>query len=160
MVMKSLHLILGCCMAFAVSIMIGLSLYSCKSKKMVEQSSHKDSLAMVAYKSETDSSYFQRLIEQQSEETAIQVVYYQPTKDTSFHVTGTYVSKVVNLVHKKQLDKKNDVDKSVEKKETQESQHEVSEDSERKEEPAPKRNIGLVIFILIITGLYLWSYKR
>ena len=115
---------------------------------------------MVAYKSETDSSYFQRLIEQQSEETAIQVVYYQPTKDTSIHVTGTYISKVVNLVHKKQLDKKNDVDKSVEKKETQESKHEVSEDSESKEEPAPKRAIGLVIFILIITGLYLWSYKR
>lgn len=158
--MKSWHLILGCCMAFAVSMMIGLSLYSCKSKKMVEQSSHKDSLAMVAYKSETDSSYFQRLIEQQSEETAIQVVYYQPTKDTSIHVTGTYISKVVNLVHKKQLDKKNDVDKSVEKKETQESQHEVSEDSESKEEPAPKRAISLVIFILIITGLYLWSYKR
>ena len=48
--MKSVHLVLGCCLMFMGVMVMGVSLHSCKSKKAIEKSVQVDIMALAVYK--------------------------------------------------------------------------------------------------------------
>ena len=98
--MKSVHLVLGCCLMFMAVMVMGVSLYSCKSKKAIEKSVQVDSMAMSAYKEELDSFAFRRLLERYNKHWTLEVLHYHPIYDSTGKVTDTYLEKRVQMSHR------------------------------------------------------------
>lgn len=161
MVMRSVYLILGCCLMFAAVMVMGVSMQSCKSKKLAESSFKVDFNAMSACKEELDSFAFRRLIERYNKNFSLEIRHYRPVKDSTFEVKDTYLDTWISLKshHLHQRDSSG-FDAMLLVKEDS-TMTEASEETEAKEEESvPKAKNSKIIFYLVLAYLlYLWMKK-
>lgn len=158
MAMKSVYLILGCCLMFAAVMVMGLSMQSCKSKRAMEKSVQVDSLGMSAYKEELDSFAFSRLLERYQKNWSLEIRHYRPVKDSTGKVTHTYLEKDIRMRHRHEKER----DSSgwdvllISKEDSTEVR--VSEDTEHKEEPVTRDY--KIFFLLLLMALLFVRMKN
>ena len=159
MVMRSIYLILGCCLMFAAVMVTGLSMQSCKSKRSMEKSVQVDSVSMTAYKEETDSFAFRRLLERNNKHWTLEVLHYRPVFDSTGKVAQTYLEKRIQMQHQHEKERDgtgfdatfNTIEDSIESS--------VSEETDENEEPAPAKGNKIFFYLVLAYLLYLWMKK-
>ena len=63
MVMRSIYWILACCLMFAAVMVMGLSMQSCKSKKLVESVTQVDSVGQNHHQEVDDSLFLEQFFQ-------------------------------------------------------------------------------------------------
>ena len=160
MVMRSIYLILGCCLMFAAVMVIGVSMQSCKSKRGLEKRMQVDSMGMSAYKEELDSFAFRRLLEYYNKNFTLEIRHYHPVKDSTFEVTDTYLDTWISLKsnHSHQRDSSGFDSMQLVKEDS--TMTDVSEETEEKEEePALAKENKIIFYLVLVYLLYLWIEK-
>ena len=156
--MKSIRLLLGCCFMFAATMVIGMSLHSCKSKKAIEKSVQVDSMAMSAYKEELDSFAFRRLLERYNKHWTLEVLHYHPIYDSVGKVTDTYLEKRIQMSHRHEHERDNsglDVVHLI-----REDSIEVSLDKSESVEEKPLANEFKIFFCFVLLTLLFVRLKN
>ena len=148
--MKSVHIVLGCCLMFMAVMVMGVSLHSCKSQKAIEKSVQVDSMSMSAYKEELDSFAFRRLLERYNKHWTMEVLRYHPIYDSVGKVTDTYLESRIQMSHRHGRERDSsgwDVVHLIHKDST-----EVSTDKNESVEEKPLANEFkmLIVFMLIL----------
>jgi len=160
MVMRSIYLILGCCLMFAAVMVTGLSMQSCKSKRSMEKSVQVDSVSMTAYKEETDSFAFRRLLERNNKHWTLEVLHYRPVFDSAGKVAQTYLEKRVQMQHQHEKERDGTGLDATSRAIEDSTESSVSEETDEKEEPAPKTKNGKIIFYLVLAYLLFHWMKK
>lgn len=157
--MRSILWIFGCCLIFAVTLLTGISLQSCKVSKDVSRTEQVDSHYMDAYYRKDDAAQFAALLERFAENFKIEVKEYLPLPDSMGQPTQVYLAKHVQAARNRL---KNSVGSSVsaESEQTEEASQtdthfESEEDVETEREP-PYWKYGLAAFVLWA----IWIYYR
>ena len=147
--MKSICWILCCSLMFAVVMVMGITMQSCKSKKMVQSTSTVDSVGVVYHRSVNDSLYFEEFIRRNKKRFEIDVTWYRPVKDSTGKVTGSVPDKRLGL--------KVDIDSTTHEKsggavrlaETDSTEVEIQRKESEEERPPPDEYKIFFIFLLL-----------
>lgn len=152
--MRSIYLILGCCLMFSAVMIMGICMQSCKSKRSMEKSEQVDSIALSACKEEMDSFTFRRLLERRNKSWTMEVLQYRPIFDSAGKVTDTYLEKRIQLSHRHEKERDSSVHHVMMQTKENNTDVQVSKESESKEEPAPKYH-RIFLFLVLAFLLYL-----
>ena len=158
MVMRSVYLILGCCLMFAAVMVMGVSMQSCKSKRSMEKSVQVDSLGMTAYKEEMDSFAFSRLLERYNKNWTLEIRHYRPVKDSTHKVTGSYLDTRINLTHRHEKERDSAGWDVVLRAKEDSTEAMVSEASESEEEPA-STDYKILFYSVLVILVFQWMKK-
>lgn len=158
MVMRSVYLILGCCLMFAAVMVMGVSMQSCKSKRAMEKSVHVDSVGMSAYKEEMDSFAFRRLLERYNKNFSLEIRHYRPVKDTTFEVTGTYLEEHILFSHRHEKERDSSGWDVVLREKEDNTEATVSAESESEEEPA-STDYKILFYSVLVILVFQWMKK-
>ena len=147
--MKSICWILCCSLMFAVVMVMGITMQSCKSKKMVQSTSTADSLGVDYHQSVNDSLFFEEFIRRNKKRFEIDVTWYRPVKDSTGKVTGSVPDKRLGL--------KVDIDSTTHEKsggavrlaETDSTEVEIQRKESEEERPPPDEYKIFFIFLLL-----------
>ena len=147
--MKSICWILCCSLMFAVVMVMGITMQSCKSKKMVQSTSTVDSVGVDYHRSVNDSLYFEEFIRRNKKRFEIDVTWYRPVKDSTGKVTGSVPDKRLGL--------KVDIDSTTHEKsggavrlaETDSTEVEIQRKESEEERPPPDEYKIFFIFLLL-----------
>ena len=147
--MKSICWILCCSLMFAVVMVMGITMQSCKSKKMVQSTSTADSLGVDYHQSVNDSLFFEEFIRRNKKRFEIDVTWYRPVKDSTGKVTGSVPDKKLGL--------KVDIDSTTHEKsggavrlaETDSTEVEIQRKESEEERPPPDEYKIFFIFLLL-----------
>ena len=158
MVMRSVYLILGCCLMFAAVMVMGVSMQSCKSKKLVQSTSAVDSVGVYCHHSVEDSLFFEEFIRRCQKRFEIDVTWYSPVKDSTGKVTGS--------VPEKKLGLKVDVDGLTHKKNggavrlavADSTETEVQRKESKEERPPPDEY--KIFFLFLLLALFFVHIKK
>lgn len=149
MVMRSVYLILWCCLMFAAVMVMGLCMQSCKSKKMVQTTSTVDSAGVNYHQSVNDILFFEEFIRRNQKRFQIDITWYHPVKDSTGKVTGSVPEKTLGF--------KVDIDSTTHKKsggsvrlaETDSTDVEMQRKVSKEEHPPPDEYKIFFCFILL-----------
>ena len=147
--MKSICWILCCSLIFAVVMVMGITMQSCKSKKMVQSTSTVDSVGVDYHQSVSDSLFFEEFIRRNKKRFEIDVTWYRPVKDSTGKVTGSVPDKRLGL--------KVDIDSTTHEKsggavrlaETDSTEVEIQRKESEEERPPPDEYKIFFIFLLL-----------
>lgn len=158
MVMRSIYWILACSLMFAAVMVMGVSMQSCKSKKLVQSTSAVDSVGVYYHHSVEDSLFFEEFIRRCQKRFEIDVTWYSPIKDSTGKVTGS--------VPEKKLGVKVDVDSSTHKKNggavrlavADSTEAEVRRKESKEERPPPDEY--KIFFLFLLLALFFVHIKK
>ena len=150
MVMRSIYLIMGCCLMFAAVMVMGLAMQSCRTKKLVDQQTQVQAETMTAYKEELDSMAFCRLLERNRRLFSLEVRHFRPVKDSTGKVTDTYMDKQVWLTHHHIHDRDSGGLRKYRRSWADSTRAAAKVEAEVDEEPAPKDYTVFFILALLI----------
>ena len=128
---------------------MGITMQSCKSKKMVQSTSTVDSVGVDYHRSVNDSLYFEEFIRRNKKRFEIDVTWYRPVKDSTGKVTGSVPDKRLGL--------KVDIDSTTHEKsggavrlaETDSTEVEIQRKESEEERPPPDEYKIFFIFLLL-----------
>lgn len=158
MAMKSVYLILGCCLMFAAVMVMGLSMQSCKSKKLAQSVSTIDSVGMDYHQSVDDSLFFEEFIRRNKKRFEMDITWYRPVKDSTGKVSGSIPEKKLGL--------KVDMDSTTHEKsggavrlaETDSTEVDMQRKDSKEERPPPDEY--KIFFILLLLALFFVHIKK
>ena len=158
MVMKSIVWIFGCSLMFAATMIIGLSLHSCKSKKMVESTIVVDSAGKSLHYAMDDSLFFEEFLRRHQRNLEFSLTWYRPVLDSSGNVTGS--------VPDKQLAMNVNEDSTFHQFKGKASRHAEADSTdvevdrkEKAEEKPPPSDHDILILVVLALFVFFWINK-
>ena len=155
--MKSVYWILSCSLMFAAVMIVGLSLHSCKSKKLVESSSELDTRKHSSHQEVDDSLFFEEFFKRHRRRFTFSLTTYQFVKDSSGIVTGSVPDKKYDLSVDE--DSTSHQNKGIVTREEKgdSTDVQVSQSEEHKEKPPPE---DYRIFVCLILAFLIVIFIR
>lgn len=158
MVMKSVRLLLGCCLMFAATMVIGLSFHSCKSKKMIESTTNVDSVGQDYHQSMNDSLFFEEFIRRNQKRFEINVTWFQPVKDSTGQITGSVPEKQLGLKISEDSTTYKQNKGAVQSAQTDSTEAQVQRKESKEERPPPDEY--KIFFCIVLLTLLFVRFKK
>ena len=153
MVMRSIYWILACCLMFAAVMVMGVSMQSCKSKKLVESVTLVDSVGQSHHQEVDDSLFLEQFFQRNRKKFEFNLVTYRFVKDSSGNVIGSVPDKQIGLKVDNDSTTHHQVGGLVHKENEDSTDVQVEKKQEVKEKPPPD-DLRIYFWILFVILLF------
>lgn len=155
--MKSVYWIMGCCLMFAAVMILGLSLHSCKSKKVAESSLDLDEMRHSSHHEVDDSLFFEEFFKHHRRRFTFSLTTYEFVKDSSGIVTGSVPGKKYDLSVDEDSASHHNKGIATREEKGDSTDVQVRKSEEHKEKPPPE---DYRIFIFLTLAILLVIFMR